>query len=491
MKSIAINTLISLVITVAFFYSLYPFSELSSILLWDETVSLEKGIDGSFSYFNYESSPLYAHFYQFLGLFAEDPKELYLLNHGVLFFSFLFLLALTVMVYTNKLIFAFIIAALFVYLPGYHIWPRVNFFTCIYLLVLLLAIYPIKRFSIKVAITTVASYLLIFLRPEFFLSFYIFYFLGVGMLIYAIHNYYKKNEWKSDTTYLLTVLVAVSILMMFFITPSVSDSDRSFIAFSQHYSLGVHQAEGLETSPWHIHKIIKDRDFPGADSLFSALQINPNAFIGHVINNLTKCLLFCLGIIGFIYLYMAIANRKILPKRWSPDAIILMGFLAPIVLGVLLIYPRLHYLLVMLILLVIFTALFFKKRSLSNKRIAISLTSLLLILFILPPNRVLPNKDVENQLAMLGEIEKELSLGDVLGADGGLCVYLNTCQSSIGVDKEVTTDWIKENIDTIFITNGLLETSEDKEIQFIIQKPELYGFTERQINEDLYLLIKN
>ncbi|MCY4046072.1 MAG: hypothetical protein OXE99_13470 [Cellvibrionales bacterium] len=487
----AINISVAFVLTLAYVIALHPFSDVSHIILTDETASLKQGLTGNFSYANFESSPMYSHLYQFLGLFVDNAQSLYLLNHAVLFFSFLFLLALVLMVYTKKPVLVFIITGLFLYLPGYQIWPRVNFLTCIVLLLFLFAIYPIKQFSIKVALAIVVSYLLVFVRPEFFLSFYVFYFMGVTMLLHSAYLYYKDKPLFAGSTHLFASLAVVTTLMLFFVTPSVSDSDRSFEAFSQHYSFAIHLAEGLKTNPWHAHLIIRERDFPGADSVVSALMVNPEAFIQHVTKNVLIGFLFVLGVFGFIYLYMAVANKKLLPEQWNVESIFLLVFMLPIAIGVALVYPREHYLLVMFVLLALLPSLLFSKRHLSLKRVGISLSIVLLITVMLPPKKVFLDKGIENQLAVIGDVEREFTLGRVLGAEDGWCIYLDTCHSNVKAENDATADWIKDNIDTIFITNGLLKSTEDKEIELIIQQPELYGFTEKKINADLSLLLKN
>jgi hypothetical protein len=232
-----------------------------------------------------------------------------------------------------------------------------------------------RRTADKAALLTVVAYLLTFVRPEYISAFYL-------MLAVAAASFLRmlwSQRWAApNCRQSLIALAAVpglafavlAALALAWSLPTPVGYGRAFMAFGQHYSLRYVADHGLPVSSWQNWLPIMAREFPGATTVGAAFQQAPGKVLHFYAANLAGmmadiwyatrqaighgALFFAVG--GAIFLGAAAwqlrAVRRDRGQPWMPDLardglaadLLLIAILGlPPLLGCILVYPRLHY----------------------------------------------------------------------------------------------------------------------------------------------------
>ena len=184
-------------------------------------------------------------------------------------------------------------------------------------------------------------------RPESF------YALGIESVILSLYLIYlgfkdKKFCWGS------CVGIFLALFLLFKAVGFGVDS-RSWVAFGQHYGLGL-KDQGIlfpGEDNWIDWEKILQRDFPGAHSITQALLISPSNFLAHISHNLSlwigevvsKCKIsLALALVSTFIAYSATGKDG----ESSREKILLfsipsISLLVPALFAQLIIYPRPHY----------------------------------------------------------------------------------------------------------------------------------------------------
>ena len=228
-----IKRISSIVLIILFVFQvlilLSPLDNIPRIELWDETVSLEGGVNWSFDMlYSFENSPLYGFFYFLLSLFVEDTVTLYYLNHILLLIGLIFLSFIVLFRISGSLFWSILSSNAIIFFGFYKIWPRVNFLTSIAIMVSMIIIFRTRNKLVKVNTALILSYVLIFVRPEFYITFYLIFIYSIYIIITMLirtrveGNTGIKNFFTMNRTG-LSILLVVVLLLLFFVTPVPND----------------------------------------------------------------------------------------------------------------------------------------------------------------------------------------------------------------------------------------------------------------------------
>jgi hypothetical protein len=337
--------------------------------LWDETIYLTQGIDFlHFALSSPESAPLYGIWYSLLARVSTDPIALYYLNYRMvtIFPPVLFYILLRryhVSLLTSSL------SALFLLLTSanFFVWPKVNHFAIMVLLVfLILAAIP-KSWALGFAILAFGCLLAAYVRPEMFFAFVLCFAISVGLFLFRERTLLHAAALGS---------LALSAIAFGVYVGHPLSGQRSLVAFSQHFSLNwqawTHDAS---LSPWDDSQQIVQMNFGQVSGIGQAVLHNPAAFAHHVVTNAINLprvlvstfeiprnffaafhmrpvevyILLALGIGGLLFL----GRKTILPRlrlaiRTEKRFLLFVCAVCPvIILSCLIIYPRSHYIFVL------------------------------------------------------------------------------------------------------------------------------------------------
>ncbi|WP_135354874.1 hypothetical protein [Leptospira kobayashii] len=337
-------------------FSLYFFNLKSDYLsfpndvrLYDESDSLEKGLNFSFGE-KLQDGYFYFSFYKFLSFFENNNVDLYFLMYYCLFSSLIVGIALGTKIAYNKFVHVVIYLLYFVFFlmsPSIiQVWPFITIFSSLLLSILLL-VSNNKNCYIFLPLLT---FVLVFTRPEFILSFY----LTLIFIIFYIWKHFDSIP-KKNYFYFIPFLVLLLAIVIFY---NPTKGSRSIIAFGQHYSLRLALNGTISVDPWTNWESVLLDHFQEKDSLIKIVTNHPEKFLRHVAENIGGCVVeisnvlnldipFTIVLLIFVYifsfclgLYQLIFSRE--TKYLSVVAWVLS---LPPLIGVLLIFPRTHYIL--------------------------------------------------------------------------------------------------------------------------------------------------
>ena len=319
-------------------------------------------------------SPLYICWYRFLSWFAPDTVSLYYLNWVVLTATLaggVYMLARTL---GATIPLAFLGGTLVLFSRIYFVWPRpMHFAASLMLFGLALAI---SRRSIpaKLAMATLTAGAGAYARPEFAVSFV---FLATVLIAVLCREAWREPRLMARW-FGLAALSLVPVALLFYSLGNPLGGARSHVAFGQHYAVNKWKA-GLipETrSPSHNYAVIIEEDFGGsemtplrawrADSANFRWHLSMNignlvphlwqTFQFHRADEITPLVRGCLVLLFIAALAGAAIGlrsqfvNKSLIEGLTP-VLILLAMIAPILAACLVIYPRAHYLVCLVVLL--------------------------------------------------------------------------------------------------------------------------------------------
>lgn len=330
---------------------LYRFDASFDIAPEDETRYLQRALSGNWGL----DGVVYFAYLRGLSLLIPDPIALYQTNFAlvtVLFGLAVFALA-SVMLRSAPLAF-FLSSILVVTWMTVAMWPFIAHFAASIVLFLAAVLVRYRKLTHALAVALPGAILLMYIRPEFLVT-------VIGLMFAgAVVCFWQWRERKK-VGFLLPAILIMSMAVLIFFNPA--EGNRSFVAFSQHYAFGLSLVGGWTDNPWTTADSLMARDFPGAHSIPSAFVTNPGAFFGHVFRNvrflpeeLLKALqplhapesvvgvalvaFFLLSLFAWIWELM----RSLISRKVDASDILIVILAIPVIISVLVIFPRVHYL---------------------------------------------------------------------------------------------------------------------------------------------------
>lgn len=452
----------------------YVSRNIVDIGLYDESNYLHSGIEIAQGKLPEASgAPLYAFWYFGLNLLSGGPVSAYYLNYAILSAAITALIYLFLRVYrigkASSLAWSMVFMVSYANIP---VWPKVSNLALIFILFAAIASALFKSVGQRISIAIITTAIITYLRPEFAFGWIAAFLSGIYYLTQCL---LKSTRIPKGDLYIFLVSVALSLgLLASFGNPL--QGSRSFIAFGQHYSLHYVRWNNLEINPWTNWNEIVAKSFGDANSIGSALRANPVAFFGHLVSNFTmfprelgKLFIPWLAIaikgnilalkgvsirlvgfasIGAILILYLIGGWRFKPSSFKQGLVriykdissrmeallFLVLFVLSIPLGIsLLIYPRSHYLIMLLPVVLLVCAIFTDDvigtrlaiARLARKRVATFLCigfAIFIAVAIAGVTSPRPNYEVIKALNSL-QLKPPLN---ILEASGGFHTYLGS-----------------------------------------------------------------
>jgi len=346
------------------------------------TFMLEKGLDISFydeaSYLYWgikipveglprtDYAPLYAFWYFIISLIEPNRVNLFYLN--VKLMTILPPIIVYILLRKNRVSIPVSSTISWFFLlsrANAYTWPKVSHFAL--LIVLFILILVTRRSLLWTSLyASLGALVVSYIRPEFFMAYIL------SLLIFILTATLGKQERIRLPVLLWYLLVTVALLGVFGLPVS---TDRSIIAFGQHFSRNWVSWTGSDLSPWTNWREIVAQNFGTADSVLSAFTNNPSIFLKHVSYNILELIRNASTLIlptffpkGKTSLYIAalsiiglcIAKRSTIRNNFREykNIILFMGlFILPGLVSTIIIQPRDHYLLLPCVLTAVFLAI--------------------------------------------------------------------------------------------------------------------------------------
>lgn len=381
-KNININWLdfigLTTIISCGFIFTL-KFSSITDIGLYDESNYLLWGYNIRHTIPSAESGLGYTFWYYLLSLIQPDKVKIYYINAKIL----TILLPITLYVGLRSIkttVFFSFISALFLLISvsNFPMTPKVSQFGVVLMLSGLSLSFFLKKLQYKLCVFILISLLIAYSRPEFYISWIIFVFIS---FVYLFINF--RNEFLSKVIP-ISIVFFLSLYLIGTLGRPMGDGSRSLLAFGQHYAANWVNWNGSSVNPWTNWDTFFKADFKDSVSIIDALYKNPSAFFHHIITNLHNIPSRVAGMLSLIYsnklfdlnaeqgkiiiissaiylcVVLGLAYKNKMPSKVnfnlqiSPfEILLLIILLLPSLISVLVIGPRDHYLIFVLILLVI------------------------------------------------------------------------------------------------------------------------------------------
>jgi uncharacterized membrane protein len=256
------------------FTSLIP--EFIDIVGADESGYLYYGIKGTLGL---SQGPLYGLWYKFLANFTDNNVDLYFLSYRLT--ALIPCLMLYVLLRSHKTTptISFLTCWLFsMSAANIYLWPRIGLFTLALILLLLSISNIFKENRLYFLFLTLGSLIISYARPEYILTTAICLLISIFITLRT-----KKGRFETVViTMLLTLLAFASLL------PVQDNLNRSWFAFSQHFSLRYVENTKSDLNPWLDYQQIMEEQFGNSSSIKEALFTNPKAALSHFYQNLTN-----------------------------------------------------------------------------------------------------------------------------------------------------------------------------------------------------------
>lgn len=472
----------------------YLSEKVTEINKFDESIYLYRGTTIDPFIKSHLDGFFYYGWYKILSLFTDNNFELYFLNNSILLVLPGLLLYIFLRVMKVNIIISFLAGTVFI-LSSSNVFavPFITKFALCIILAGFMIIYKIKDTEKKLLYSVFLSAILIYIRPEFILTF------GLTSVVFLIFVL-KSNRTASQKNLIrnFSPLIFIIFVLIFF---NPISRHRANEAFTQHYTKDImekqnNQINNLEliTSPEEIMK----EHFSTDNSISQAFFNNPKLFFEHIGYNALRLndklidilpyFVFheddkTLNSIFYFATFLLISSSlyfiilRIRNKKFGYFSLIYFLFALPPLISVLLLYPRVHYMIFIFAFLLIYLSFEVSQRissSIQGKQsfAAAVITGILISVFV--PFRAGSESVNEKNAEFINAIKTidQLKLKDsvnFLAVGPGILTYLKTPVnyiSDVSLKKPVY-DFITENkvslilADTFFFSNLAVKSDSD------------------------------
>lgn len=458
------------------------------ISLWDESIYMDRGIrnwDVS-QMKNYEASPLYSWVYSAVSGLHWPPEKLTMLVGLIVVVACVLALYIAVLVVSKSFFLATILICGFVLSGLTMIEPRLVYAALFMLSIGSAFAYSARIYPLKAIVLTLTAYLVCFIRPEFCLAFYALSGVTVLSILFMVVSADKFKimlvEEPSSLIATILCLVVLVVLINLWSFPVLVGGERAMMAFGQHYAGYWTYVNKPDTMAFMDWESVVAKEFPGAKSQFGAALINPGEMLGFIGENVRVLLgeiggalskiLFgfrvfgVLLVAGFSLSLLRLNKAKKADVKvflWANvdrvlayDVLLWVALASPVLLSVIIIYPRLHYLVILFGLVFIFIAIFVRRLN----GFSIPLSSLIVAIgFILSakPYPVIAHPMIN----ILNGLRANNISGLVLEQDGGWCFFMGRqCTTRWAQDIPRGTSFLSylddQSIDAVVVTKTMI-----------------------------------
>lgn len=375
------------------------------IKFWDESLYLERGQTLGFSNQpGWEWNPLYSDIYWLLDSLGFDPINAYFAGRYITAMLIVVAVYVSIRMFASRGV-AATGALVMASLPVTYVWPGVASPAAACVLLAIAVAWRWRSLPGWVAATALLWFAAAVRAEYVWAALAATVVFAVTLIVTA-----SRRTIRARTALGLgIVLIGVPLVLSVGYGSPLELGKRSWEAFSQHYEYRF-AVEGDD--PWNIDATKVEMDFPGIESIPAAAIGNPTAFAGHVVQNITWAPvtlaghtagfggtsttqnlqgLLIAGVWSLSLLVLLIASRSRIPavlrglssrivSRSSAGSVVitLLGIGASLIsVGV--IYPRPHYLVVFVALLVTGSALLLSRLAGSSKHLRIPMAAIVIL----------------------------------------------------------------------------------------------------------------
>lgn len=341
----------------------YHSEKITDINNYDDSIYILRGITFNPLLKSHLDGLFYYIWIKILSVFTNNNIELYYLNNQILLVLPAIILFVFLRVINVNLLIAFISSSFFlVSSANVFVIPLITKFALCIILTGFIFLYKIKNLNKKLLFSVFLSAILVYIRPEFFLTFMV---TAVIYIIYVFKNY--ESEGKLKITGKLLPVLLITVMIIFFNPVS---RHRANVAFAQHYSMDIQERELYRfANPGNFIKpeeIMKE-DFSTEYSIADAIKNNPVLFFNHIWYNFlrlsknfiaiypffliqnkikfTQTFLYFISFILLLLLFLLLyfIFERIRKKKMNIQILIYFLYLMPPFISILIFYPRVHY----------------------------------------------------------------------------------------------------------------------------------------------------
>ncbi len=509
-------------------------SNVMDILAADEAEYLRNGI-ALFHHIYKDWGPSYNIWYKVLSFFTNSKIELYYLNYTITAVLATMLLFIVLERFDVHIIVALFISGMF-FLSEINIetWPRVSHFVFIVLMLGLFIASYLKNATQQLFLFAGIAVVVAYARPEV---------RPFALVVFAM-AFWVWYRQKTPIRQVIFFLVFAFCLLLFFqiVYGSPAENyrgnvDRMYIAFCQHVAVNEFLHHDKTVDPMAGWRVYADKIFPACDTFTCILKTYPSAIFKNIQYNISTYLLTILNTLGSFFFPILLIKKKKLFLMVCVSLVLMMMacfvykpfrqqlfvrikqhiwvFLALFVIGIptmmtsVLIFPRLHYLLchVFLMIFIVATFLTFIYQKL---RIPNGIILVVIMLFVLISPRASAykffrdNPDLGNMCGQkfIQYFNKDTQNKHVLFSDILNFSYMlpdNYSDYSVEYDFKNGMQFEKvrqeNNIDIVIVNQNILKNpylSKDSTWNHFLQHYETFGYEKKQVfNEcNIYILQK-
>jgi len=478
---------------------------------------------------SYELSGLYSLCYRFLHLFVGDTVALYLWGGSIILTVCGFAIYASVRVLSGSAAFGMTVCSAFIFSGALDVWPRSSYAAIAFAALGLICAHFVRPWLAKACLLMLSAFLMAFIRPEFVLAFYVAVFASVALAIYevfgAVRAHHTRRLVQCDLLPAWLSIAAVLALVEIWSLPVLQDNARAFIAFGQHYSLRYVNEHHLSINPWQNFTQIIGPLFPRARTVGEAARAAPGLYAEFLVHNTIDSLRTLGGflsewlrphtgairaIAGTACIFAAMLwvgrpsirthTKEHLPRNFVlTDAAAVSILMAPPLLASVAVYPRLHYLIIVLFFLFEGLGLIWRYAGCKVPTRAVLLLGVGLVL----TTPVLPRVD-QPVVKSIMSVRAQPGIKSMLEADLGWCFYyvppciaiwprpggtFESFSKPFSLSKRVE----EANPDAIMVSNGLLAivgVKDDPLYKTLMSDPHSVGFEAINLPQQRTLLLK-
>ena len=361
----------------------------------DEAFYIYRGLRIPFTgWHNSDWGMLYSLWYWFLSLFISDTAQLFYLNFKIT--AVIPPLLFYILLRKNKVqaVTALLISwMLMISLGNLMTIPRVTHLALILLIVPLFFINPEKKMLVSGWFLIIFLLFASYIRPEFMLAAI----LAVGFMGYhTIRKYKLYSPGLLITGWLVVTLIIIALAYFFRLPWLMDQSHRGYFALCQHFSYNYAAWHPWTVNSWYQSPEIIYKVFGPANSYGDLIIGNPVMLLKHICFN---CFIFVKNIFGITFIHnnlilsgdtrlkmyiegammfvgfvawiiwTSINNRDLIKRNFKTNRKLFLLFLfigLPAVFGSIIIYPRWHYMIVVIYFLLAFVSILIFSRNKKN-----------------------------------------------------------------------------------------------------------------------------
>lgn len=361
--------------------------EFVDVLGWDEGLYMQNGLLFT-SKLQKQWGPIYAAWYYFLHFFQSHPLGLYLLNFqvltvlpGVLFYIYWTRLGIRPLI---AAVVAMFYIASFV---NFYSWPKISLFTTTLIaFTFVVSTYFQKRVD-QIIVLAGGVIFASYMRPELYLAFLVLFPLAVILILIQL---FKKQKVQIQTWGLLLFLIMGTLGFQKWLGNPLfnfeGEGGRAIAAFGQHFAYNYTIWNDLRPDRWQLHADIIIREvFGDVENIGEAIKANPAPIYQHFIYNTQHFFknlwtfytdiflpesMFHIKAIGrtiilsFLIIGILVFKKFSIKLWWQAvrsrlwDWFLLAVIVAPTLISVIVIFPREHYMVLQLIMILTFILTF-------------------------------------------------------------------------------------------------------------------------------------